>query len=101
MQINSRNTSLVIGTDAVIVSEKKQVSTNAERVRLILMNNSTAGQVITVTVDADPVAGAGIVIAPGGSIQWERQSIPIQQGRVLAIADAAGGTLSVYEEVLQ
>jgi hypothetical protein len=100
MQINTRNSLIAVGTDPIVVSEEK-IMQGVERVRLILMNSSTGTQIITVSVGADPIALAGVVLNPGGSIQWERQAIPVQQRRVLASADQAGGQLSVYEEVLQ
>lgn len=101
MEINSRNSSFNIDTDPVVISERKIISGNAERVRLIITNTSTGGQIISVAVDGDPSAGTGLVLSPGGSMAWEKQSVRIQQGRVIAIADGAGGTLAVYEEVAQ
>jgi hypothetical protein len=99
--INALNSSATVGTSSVVVSEQK-VTNNAERVRLILTNTSTGGQIISISAGQDPVAGAGLQLSPGGSMGWEKQSsTPIQQLRVFAISSGAGGTLAVYEEVMQ
>lgn len=90
-----------IGTSPVVVSEEKVLYANAERVRLILVNTSTTSQVFRIGVGIIPSTSLGIPLYAGGSIEWERSGeIPIQQKQVLAIADAAGGTLSIYEEVI-
>ena len=99
MQINSSDRSATIGTDTVVISEVKQT---AERVNITLVNTSTGGQVITVSTSGDAVAGAGLVIYAGGSIERQKTSnLPIIQSRITAIASAVGGTLAVHEEVLQ
>lgn len=101
MAINSRNVSATIGTDPVVVSEAK-ISGNSERVRLILTNTSTGAQSISLATDADATIGYGLVLSPGGSMAWEKQAgIPIIQSRVSAVSSVAGGTLAIYEEVLQ
>lgn len=99
--INSIDKSLTVGTSVVIVSEAK-LSGQSARVRLIVANVSTGGQNISLSSDAEAAAGQGIYLAPGGSMGWEIQgNIPIIQSRVTAIADAAGGSLAIHEEVLQ
>ena len=100
VDINSVSMSYAVGTSAVTVSEMKR-SGNSERIRLVITNVSPAAQVISVAVNADPVAGQGLVLSPGGSMAWERQNTPIQQGRVNVVSNGAGGVLAVYEEVLQ
>jgi hypothetical protein len=101
MNINSKNTSLTVGTTLVTVSEAKQ-NDKSQRIRLIAINVSTGGQIISLAADGEAVASSGIVLYPGGSMSWEVQAnIPIMQSRVTGIANAAGGTLAVYEEVLQ
>ena len=101
-QISINNKTQTIGTSSALVSEEKR-NPYSERMRLILTNTSTGAQNITVSVDAEAVAGAGIMLYPGGSISWEKQTslIPLQQLRVNAISSAVGGTLAVYEEVKQ
>lgn len=100
-QVNAKNGALTVGTTPTIVSEAKS-SGYSERIRLILTNTSTGGETISIAVDADPVAGAGLVLSPGGSMAWEKQAgTPIQQLRVLALGSGAGATLAIYEEVLQ
>jgi hypothetical protein len=100
-QLGVSNYSKTIGTSTVIVSEAK-LNDWSERIRLILSNASTGGQVITVSVDADAVAGNGLPLSPGGFISWVRDGsgFPVQQARVTAISSLAGGTLAIYEEVL-
>lgn len=98
--IATSNKQVTVGTSVVVISEEK-LNNYSERIRLIITNTSTGGQNITVSVDADAVAGNGIFLYPGGAISWERDaSFAIQQKRVMAVASAANGTVSVYEEVL-
>jgi hypothetical protein len=99
--IASNNSSLTVGTDVAIVSEAK-LNGYSERIRLIIVNTSSAGQNISVHVDSEAVANSGIFLYPGGSISWTKDSsmMPIQQNRVTAISSAAGGTISIYEEVI-
>lgn len=99
MQINSSDRSETIGTSVVVISDEKR---NAERVNITLVNTSTSGQVITISTSGDAVAGAGLVIYAGGSIERQKTSnLPIIQSRITAIASASGATLAVHEEVLQ
>lgn len=75
-------------------------SLNAKRTSIIITNTGATN--ITISIDSEAVAGAGIIIYPGGS--WERTAtigfLPPQK-RINAISSGAGGTISLYEEVLQ
>lgn len=101
MPINCSNATFTVGTDPAVISEQK-ISGASERVRLIVMNQSAAAQIVYLAVDATPAANTGLVLNPGGSMAWEKQAgVPIQQKRVNAVSSAAGAILAVYEEVLQ
>lgn len=101
MGINSSNKSVSVGTSLVTLSEQKSLL-QSQRVRLIITNTSTAGQIISIAADGEAVAGSGLVLYPGGSQSWEVQAnLQITQSRITAIADAVSGSVSVYEEVLQ
>lgn len=94
--INSSNSTATIGTDSVVISEQKTIG---QRTRLIITNIGATN--ISVSTGNSATAGSGIMLYPGGSISWERDgTFPIQQDRVFAISSAAGGTLAIYEEVL-
>lgn len=84
-----------------LVSETKE-GIPTERVRLILVNTSPGAQVIRIGIESEPTASLGIPLFPGGSVTWNKNSaeFPIMQKRVLALGSAAGGTLSIYEEVV-
>lgn len=99
--INSINRTATIGTDTTMISEAK-INGHSERVRLVVTNTSAGGQVISLAVNADATAGSGLVLSPGGFMTWERQgNVPVQQQRVNAISNLAGGSVAIYEEVLQ
>lgn len=101
MQVNVANSTATVGTSPVVLSEGK-ISGVSERIRLIISNVSGAAQIIYLAVDGEPAANTGLVLNPGGSMAWEKQAgIPIQQKRVNAVSSAAGGTVAVYEEVMQ
>lgn len=101
MIINSSDRALTIGTSVQVVSEN-QVIGRSERVRLVLTNVSTGGQTISISTSGEAVASQGLVLSPGGHVAWDKKSpISIIQSRVTAIADLAGGSLAIHEEVLQ
>jgi len=93
--INEQQT---IGATARIVLPNRTTQ-NAKRTSVILSNQSTGGQVITISIDEEAASGTGIVLNPGGS--WEQTAnggyLPPQQ-KITAISTLAGGLLSVYEE---
>lgn len=66
-----------------------------------ITNTSTAGQVISVSVGQDPTNGHGVVLYPGGN--WSETTntgyVPSEKA-FNAISDLAGGTVSVYEEII-
>lgn len=99
MILATNNKSISVGTDAIVVSEAK-LTGYSERTRLIITNTSAAAQNVSISVGNEAASGAGIMLYPGGSISWEKDSLTIPQSRVFAIASAAAGTIAVYEEVL-
>jgi len=97
---NNRNEALTVGTTAVVVSVEKN-NNNARRESIILINNSTGAQVITISIDAEAVAGQGIVLRPGGSWQDSRDGgYQPTQRLITAISDLAAGTLAVQERTI-
>jgi hypothetical protein len=95
-----RNTLIAVGTSPVVVSEE-QSEGSAKRNVIMIVNTSTGGQKITISPNADAVAGKGIVLGAGGFYQDSADSgyIPTQT-RISAISDLAGGTLSVHERII-
>lgn len=100
MQELIRNTSINVGTSAVVVSEE-QFPPNSQRSVIFLVNTSTGGQTITITPQDEAVAGKGVPVKAGGFYQDSRDSgyLPTN-ARITAISDLAGGTLSIHERVL-
>lgn len=93
----NRNEQITIGTSTVIVSDEKQNS-QFTRNSIIIINTSTGGQVITLSIDNEAVAGRGIQLGVGGSWQDSKDSgyLPTQR-QVSAISSLAGGTISLQE----
>lgn len=98
MERNS-NTAVTVGTSPTVVSVEKG-NQNGQRVGIILSNNSTGGQVISVAIGSEAVAGQGIVLSPGGvwSDTMDGFYRPTQQ-QITAVADGAGGSLAVQERI--
>jgi len=94
---NNINSIVAVGTDPVVISMEKGLA-NLRRQSIIVINSSTGGQIITLAVDAQAVAGAGIQLSPGGSWQDSRDTgyYPTQK-QITAIASAAGGQISLQE----
>ena len=96
MEIN-RNEQLTIGTTASVVSVEKN-NANLRRNSIILINTSTGGQVITISIDAEAVANQGIVLNPGGNWSDSRgDTYYPTQALITAISDLADGKLSIQE----
>ena len=97
----SRNDSVTVGTTSVEVAATRQGKSGARKV-IHLTNNSTAGQTITVVFSDSEVAvaGIGIVLKPGSTVTDSiSQGYVPWQGKISGIADAASGSLAVYEQV--
>lgn len=100
MEIN-RNGSQTIGTDAAVVS-KKQGENNTIRSNISIINTSTGGQVISISIGAEAVAGSGIPLSPGGVYQDNRDGnyLPTQEV-ITAISNLAGGTIAIQERLIK
>lgn len=96
---NNRNELISVGTSPVVISVEKGLA-NAFRQSIIAINTSTGGEIITLAIDSEASAGAGIQLSPGGSWQDSRDSgyLPTQK-QITAISTGAGGKLSLQERV--
>lgn len=72
-----------------------------QRSAIVITNTSTGGQVISIGIGQEAVAGSGIVLNVGGSYQDSRdgQYMPSNK-QINAIASAAGGAIAVHERIL-
>jgi len=96
----TRNAAVTIGLTVVQLSQR--VNTG-ERVEFSIRNNSTGGQLISLFFSdlETATSGAGISLSAGQSItQSHDTGYKPWQGNMTAIADAAGGTVSIYERVV-
>jgi hypothetical protein len=96
---NTRQTSIVVGTTSVLVSEAQIGDT--QRKVLVLTNTSAGGQTITLSFGDEAVANNGIVLYPTGA--WSESldsAYTPSNDRIFAIASAAAGQISVYERVM-
>jgi hypothetical protein len=93
----NRNEQITVGTDAIVISVEKN-NENNKRKSIILINTSAAAQVITIAIDAQAVAGQGIVLAVGGSWQDSQEGgyLPTQK-QITVISNAIGGLVSIQE----
>jgi len=98
MERNS-NTVSTIDTTPIVVSIEKG-NQNGKRVSIILINTSAAAQKISLAIGSEATAGAGIVLAPGGTWQDSMDGgyYPTQQ-QITAVADGAGATLAIQERI--
>lgn len=96
----TRNDALTIGTTSSEVSSNVIAAGQNARKFVLLRNSSTGGQVISVVFSnlSPAVANTGVVLAVGQHFAWSVDAnLPVWQGRISAIADASGATLSVFE----
>ena len=96
----NRNQSITVGTSLVEISDEQPFPTNERKV-ITLINTSTAGQKITVSIGDEAAGTAGIVLNVGGYYHESHDAgFTPTQSRITAIADGAGGTLSVQERII-
>jgi len=95
----NRNTSVSVGTSAVVVSE---ITLPGIRKVLSIINTSTGGQVISLGFgNVEAANGQGVQLNPSGFyVESQDTGFIVTQDRVSAISDAAGGTLAVMERVI-
>ena len=90
--VDYRNTSDTIGTASLLLSSR------GDRVELIIVNTSTAGQNITLSFDRSAVSKQGVYLPQGGYYYASSQNdFRVSPKDIYAISDAAGGILSVME----
>lgn len=88
---------VAVGTSSVTVSRLQPI---ASRILFVLTNASTGGQTITISFGQDAIAGAGIVLSPGGFYSEARDAgFQPSNDDIYAIASGAGGTISVSERI--
>jgi len=93
---NTRNESVSVGVSSVILADACPKST--KRTQFIIINTSTTAKITIVKSDTAAVSGAGIVLNPSGSFAESTDSgYKCYQGKMSAISDVAGGTLSIVE----
>ena len=99
MEMNRNEAFTFSSTNSVIVSEIK--NTLCYRSSLILINTSTGGESITISVGQPVIAsGSGVLIQPGGYWQDSEESkyLPTQE-IVYVKPSVATATLSIQERV--
>jgi hypothetical protein len=72
-----------------------------QRVAMVITNTSTQGQIISIGIGTEAVAGSGIQLAPGGTYQdtQDGQYKPSNE-EVNVISSAANGTIAVHHRVV-
>lgn len=93
----ARNDVITVGATSVNVSPDKS-NTPGGRTLISMYNGSAAGQKITISFGVPSVATKGFVLSPGQSvIDSNSEGYKCYQGTINAIADGAGGSLSILE----
>ena len=86
--------------DALQVISVERNNGNGTRKAFLIQNTSLLGEKISVSIGAEAVLGAGIVLSPGGvwSDTADSGYLPTQQ-QITAIASAITATLAIQERV--
>jgi len=97
---NNINQSITVGTTATVISVERD-NNNGKRASIIIINTSTGGETVTIAIDNTAVAGAGIVLSPGGVWSDSRDGgyYPTQKF-ITVIGSGAGATIAVQERVV-
>jgi len=99
MEDRQRNVGVTVGTTNVEISAARNLLVE-RRKSFTAVNNSTNGQVISITFVDEAGTSTGVPLSPGGFIVMAEDSgyIP-PQGRINAISNLAGGTLAIWETI--
>jgi hypothetical protein len=89
-----------INVDATAVDIVSQLEPGVQRALINIVNTSTGGQVISISIGKDATPGAGIVLYPGGSLSEaiDAAFIPSNE-RYSAISSASGGSVALQERL--
>lgn len=92
------NKTVAVGTSQVQICMEVLPT---QRKFIVVINTSTAGQKITLAVNQDAVAGAGIVLSPGGSYSdsADGNNYFPPHFSIQAISDAVSGSVSILERI--
>jgi hypothetical protein len=88
----------IIDATSVVVLMSREGLNNSKRKAYILTNISAGGQTIYLSYGQEVAAGAGIPLFVGGSDSRMANEEPTQLA-ILAVSSAAGGILSIHEEL--
>ena len=93
-----RNSSATIDTTSLQITQKLVGQT---RKSLVITNTSTSSQIVTISEGQEAVFGNGIILYPQGTMVKSIDSgyIP-SKSDYYAIADNAGATISIFEEII-
>ena len=85
-----------VGASSVEVSPE----TNTQRNVIVITNTSTGGQILPLAFGKEAASGKGIVLYPTGA--WAESvdsAFRPSNARITAIADGAGGQITIHERV--
>jgi len=96
----NRNVAVAVGTSLVELSYAVNYPTNERKV-ISIINTSTAGQKITVSIGDEAAGSAGIVLSPGGYYHESHDSgFTPTQSRITAVSDNPLGQVSLQERII-
>ena len=91
------NKTVSVGTSPVVIAQELL---DGQRKSISIVNTSTGGQKISLSIGQEPVSGAGFVMSAGGSYIDSTDGIVYPPNYQFAvISDLAGGTVSVIERI--
>jgi len=95
----NRNVSIDVGTDNTVLCDTRNTLVN-RRIFFSIINISTAGQEISISVSDEAGANKGIVLDVGGSYVESRDSnFEPTNNRICAVSSAASGKVAVCERL--
>jgi len=94
-----RNVGVAVDTTTTVLSEAKNTNHQQRKV-ITIINNSSAGQIISIAIEDEAGTTIGGILNVGGHYQ-ESQSedfLPTN-ARITAVSSAAGGTVAIMERI--
>lgn len=101
MQELNRNVSVAVGTDNVELSGEKNTLVTYRKF-ISIVNTSTAGQIISISVADEGANSAGIPLSVGGLyLESEDAGFKPTNRRICAVSSAAAGSVAISERIIQ
>lgn len=91
------NRTVTVGTTQIELSPEQ--FSPSRRTFYSIINTSTAGQQVSISIGQEAVSGSGIVLTTGGFFSESEDTREITQKQINIVSDAVDATVAVQERI--